>query len=90
MDFLLGTALIVLPRAQQVPLVIGTLLVKGVQGLGKRRRAKRAVKGGDGKAEGPQEVTLEWARLSCSLTDKKDGTKRMLLQDMAGSATPGR
>lgn len=90
MDFLLGTALIVLPRAQQVPLVAATLLMKGVQGFGKRRRAKRAVKATDGKAEGPQEVTLEWSRLSCSLTDRKAGTKRVLLQDMSGSATPGR
>ncbi|PSC72649.1 ABC transporter G family member 7 isoform A [Micractinium conductrix] len=90
LDFLLGAALIVAPPQVQVPLAFATAAVKGLQGLQQRRRLKRsASSAGSLPAGASNEVMLEWRGLRCTLTDSKTGAKRLLLRDVAGSASPG-
>lgn len=89
MDFLLGTALII-PGPHQLPLTIGVAALKGLGALRQRRRLQRsASSGGSLAASASQEVLLEWRDLTCTLTDKKTGQKRLLLNGVAGSARPG-
>lgn len=74
-----------------MPLLVGTTVLKGLQGWHQKHRAKRvaterSLLGLDGPSK---DVTLEWDELQCTLTDK-EGKERRLLQDMRGSAQPGR
>ncbi|KAL4458091.1 hypothetical protein ABPG75_012956 [Micractinium tetrahymenae] len=90
MDFLLGTALII-PGPHQLPLTLGVAALKGLGVLRERRRLRRsASSGGSLSASASNEVMLEWRDLTCTLTDKKSGKKRLLLNGVAGTAAPGR
>jgi hypothetical protein len=72
----------------QVPLLLGTTVLKGVQGWRRKRRLKRHATEFS-LLQPRKEVTLEWDSLHCTLADK-DGNERQLLQDMQGCAKPGR
>ncbi|KAL4853430.1 ABC transporter G family member 7 [Chlorella vulgaris] len=92
MDFLVGTALIVLPAQHQVPLALATAAVKGLQGLRHRRKLRRAASSSGGMLEGGglSEVQLEWRDLTCTLAGKKGGSSRLLLNQVSGCAAAGR
>ncbi|GAB4820462.1 hypothetical protein N2152v2_007508 [Parachlorella kessleri] len=88
MEFVVGTLIIVCPKQVQVPLLLGTTILKGFQGWHHKRRMKR--RGTDPNlAQNRKEVTLEWDSLECTLTDKQ-GWQRILLDNLQGSARPGR
>ncbi len=71
-----------------MPLLLGTTILKGFQGWRHKRRMKR--RGTDPNlAQNRKEVTLEWDSLECTLTDKQ-GWQRILLDNLQGSARPGR
>ena len=72
----------------QVPLLLGTTILKGFQGWRHKRRMKRRVTDPN-LAQNRKEVTLEWDSLECTLTDKQ-GRQRILLDNLQGSARPGR
>ena len=84
-DFLLGAAIIALPPHQQIPLAIGTAVLKGVQNFRRKNRAKRVAS----SLIVNDEVVLSWSNLSCTL-DEKNGSERILLDDLNGAALPGR
>lgn len=86
LDFLLGAAIIALPPQHQIPLAIGTALVKGVQNL---RRKKRERIASSLNAAATDEVELVWSALSVTLKEK-DGNERVLLDKLHGKASPGR
>jgi ABC-type multidrug transport system ATPase subunit len=86
MDFALGAALIALPPQHQIPLALATAAWQAVQAARRRRRARRAAAAAAAPA---QEVTLEWAQVSCTLQGK-DGAQRALLTDLQGRAQSGR
>jgi ABC-type multidrug transport system ATPase subunit len=86
LDFLLGAAIIALPPQHQIPLAIGTAIVKSVAGLRHKERLKRAASA----AVVSEEVTLEWSALTCTLSDKKGISERVLLDAIQGKAEPGR
>lgn len=92
LDFVLGTATIVLPQ-YQIPLLVGAVAVKGVRALCNRRKNKNSAKvasnGNDGPSDSDGNVTLAWKNITCTLTDKH-GKTRKLLDGMSGSARPGR
>ncbi|KAL4432817.1 hypothetical protein ABPG77_008143 [Micractinium sp. CCAP 211/92] len=88
MDLLLGTALII-PGPHQLPLSIGVAALKGLGALRQRRRLQRSAGSSGSLAAASTEVLLEWRDLTCTLTDKKTGQKRLLLNGVAGSAKPG-
>lgn len=91
MDFLLGTAIICLPPQHQVPLALATAALKGLARLRQRRKMRRDASSAGGMlGAGTNEVQLEWRDLTCTLTDKKSGQKRLLLNSISGSASPGR
>lgn len=74
MDFLLGTAIIVLPAQHQVPLALATAAFKGLQSLRQRSKMKRAAStAANLPAAASNEVALEWRDLTCTLNDKKAG-----------------
>ena len=76
------------PSHTQVPLLLGTTILKGFQGWRHKRRMKRRVTDPN-LAQNRKEVTLEWDSLECTLTDKQ-GRQRILLDNLQGSARPGR
>lgn len=84
-DFILGAAIIALPPGQQIPLAIGTAVLKGVQNLRRKNRAKRVAS----SLVASDEVVLGWSNLSCTLTEK-NGNERLLLDGLHGTALPGR
>lgn len=86
-DFLLGAAIIALPPQHQIPLALGTAIVKGVTGLRHKKRLERAA--ASAAALATDEVTLEWSALTCTLSDKS-GTERILLDGIQGKAESGR
>ncbi|EFN58398.1 hypothetical protein CHLNCDRAFT_56833 [Chlorella variabilis] len=91
MDFVLGVAVIVLPPQHQVPLALATAAVKGLQGLRRRRKLRRAASSAGVLGAGASnEVLLEWRDVTCVLKDKKTGAERLLLHGVSGSAAPGR
>ncbi|KAI7845221.1 hypothetical protein COHA_001265 [Chlorella ohadii] len=91
MDFVLGTAIICLPPQHQVPLALATAAFKGLARLRQQRKMRRAASSAGGMlGAGTNEVQLEWRDLTCTLTDKKTGQKRLLLNGISGGATPGR
>ena len=74
----------------QVPLLVGTTVLKGLQGWRQKRKLRREATAGNLLREGGvREVALEWEGLECTLADK-EGKTRALLQGMAGAARPGR
>jgi len=85
LDFILGVAFVVLPQQHQLPLVLGGAVIKGIQGLRRKRRADQVA----ASVDASDEVTLEWSQLTCTLA-LKDGSKRLLLQDLHGAVRPGR
>lgn len=89
-DFLLGAAIIALPTQHQIPLAIGTAVLKGVQAIRRKKHITRHAS----SLQDADKVTLEWSQLTCTLkttAEKKDGTKqRLLLDDLHGVAQPGR
>jgi len=98
MDFLLGAAIIVLPRQHQIPLAIATTAIKTIQRALKRRKKEKRrrqdatdISSSSSSSSNPGQcgVTLQWSRLSCTLTDNH-GNQRPLLKNIKGSAKPGR
>jgi len=84
-DFVLGAAFVLLPQQHQVPLVICSALIKGIQGIRKKQRAQNIANSRDAG----DDVVLEWSQLTCTL-EEKNGNERFLLQDIQGFARPGR
>jgi len=84
-DFLLGAAIIALPPQKQIPLAIGTALLKGVQNFRKKKRERIA----SILNPATDEVELVWSALSVTLKEK-DGDERVLLDKLHGKASPGR
>lgn len=84
-DFLLGAAIIALPPQHQIPLAIGTAVVKGLSTFRRNKRERIA----SSLNSGTDEVELAWSELSCTLKGK-DGKERILLDRLQGSASPGR
>lgn len=94
MDFLLGAAIIVLPKQHQIPLAITTTAIKTIQGALKCRKERRRHQGAtntltSSSNPGQGGITLQWSHLSCTLTDKH-GNQRPLLHNINGSAKSGR
>ena len=88
-DFVLGAAVIVAPQ-HQLPVAVGAGLLKAGSAAIQHRSQKRA---GRTTAEAGQQsasrTTLDWDQLGCVLA-KKDGTNKSILQNLSGSAQPGR
>ena len=87
--------LVSLVRGAQVPILVGTSLVKALAGLKHRRGSGEAgitpQNGGNGTGDQkPPPVLLEWQDLRCSVTNKKTGSTRELLAVAGGAAKPGR
>ncbi len=90
-EFLVGTAVIVAPQTG-LPCCLALALGKSAVNLSKRRKAKAKRKDTEttGKeAAKPEKVTLSWADVNCIITSKK-GDKKQLLQNLHGTAKPGR
>jgi ABC-type multidrug transport system ATPase subunit len=85
LDFILGAAIIALPPQHQIPLAIGTAVVKGIKGLHRKKRERIA----SSLTTATDEVELSWSELSCTLKEK-DGKERILLDKLHGTASPGR
>ena len=87
-DFGLGAALITLPQ-YKLPLVAGTVTLNLI-----RRLRRRSVKAGSREVERRhaenEDVHLQWSNLTCSITNQSRGTRKKLLCEISGEATPGR
>lgn len=89
MDFAIGAAILVaVPPQHQLSAAAATAVLQAIRGQFKRHQMQKHYSLMD--LEIPEEVTLQWSELSCTLTDKKSGTVRRILQDMQGVARPGR
>ena len=88
-DFVIGTALIVLPPQHQVPLALATVLIKGVASL-RHRNKKQANQKNGSETEAGNEVMLQWSDVTCKLASKEAESKRILLDNLKGTARPGR
>ena len=104
-DFLLGTAVIVLPKGN-LPLLAAIGTIKGAAALRRQLKSRKAPKlseddaasvsepqNGRCKTPAPERgvppVILEWSDLSCTYTSKT-GEKKQILSGVAGAAQPGR
>ena len=81
----MGTAIIALPLQQQVPLLVGSSLLKWLQA----RRRRRSENGAAVEIAPVNGTTLEWAHVTCELKEK-GGNTRTLLDELQGRALPGR
>ena len=86
MDILLGSAALFLPPNVQVALAAVTL---GANVIGNRIRKGRNGAVTDGSLHPSDGVTLTWSALTCTLAGK-DGSSRVLLDELHGEAKPGR
>jgi hypothetical protein len=101
-DFLFGTAVIVLPKGN-LPLLAAIGTVKGAAALRRHLKSRKSLKLEDEDASDSQPqrcktpasesgvppVILEWSGLSCTYTSKS-GEKKEILRGVAGAAQPGR
>ena len=86
MDILAGSAALFLPPNMQLALASGSLLANFI---GHRLRKGRKVAGDDGSIHPAEGVTLTWGSVTCRLAGK-DGSSRLLLDELHGEAKPGR
>lgn len=99
LDFLVGAAIIALPAQQQIPLALGTVAFKGIQGLVRLKREskeRKSLKAQESELSIPtdnsssklNQVDLVWSQVTCTLKIK-DG-ERVLLDNLHGHAKAGR
>ena len=64
-------------------------VTKNLRSRKKRRSQSHAAAAASGSAGGSQ-VTLAFEGVHCSITSKKGGTGKVILDNVSGTATPGR
>lgn len=74
----------------QVPVAVGSASIGIIRHVLHKKKARKKAKSSQELAEaGQKPVTLQWDHVSCTLTTKKGGVKK-ILQDVSGKAKPGR
>ena len=74
----------------QVPGALASASIGIIRHVLHKKKAKKRAKSSQELAEAGQKlVTLQWDHMSCTLTTKKGGVKK-ILQDVSGEAKPGR
>lgn len=86
LDLLLGSACLFLPPQVQAGIVGGTFVFNAIR---RRRKRRRQQMNTDDSIRNGNEVQLEWSSVTCRLKSK-EGLDRLLLDNLHGTAKPGR
>ncbi len=86
LDLLLGSACLFLPPQVQAGIVGGTFVFNAIR---RRRKHRRQQMNNDDSIRNGNEVQLEWSSVTCRLKSK-EGLDRLLLDNLRGTAKPGR
>lgn len=87
LDLILGSACLFLPPQVQAGVVAGSFVYGA---LARQRRKRASDKRNDENSVHPEDgVTLSWSDVTCRLAIK-DGSERLLLDNLKGEAKPGR
>lgn len=93
MDFIFGAAFLFLKPEHQIPLAVGSIIVRGIQRI--RHRNKKPKKPEISTApHAENSITLQWNNLTCTLqqqvNESRNFQQRILLDNLHGEAKPGR